>query len=149
MPRVLTLHGLFSSNPAGASPLSVCPLSMPVSRLSRSITVLWLTSAAHQRSRGYYFAVMLLACGALVVRCGGTHPVPLIHRTPSSLSAVLHVSDLRHSRSGDSEHLRDLGPWPVPRGWGRGTYSEHDPVGDESFERDTHRGDRGSILVVN
>lgn len=33
-----TLHGLFSSKPGGALGLSVCPRSVPVNLLSRSIT---------------------------------------------------------------------------------------------------------------
>lgn len=35
---VLAFHGLFNSNPGGATALSVCPLREPVSRMSRSIT---------------------------------------------------------------------------------------------------------------
>lgn len=41
----LTLHGLLSSNPAGAFTLSVCPRRKPVSRLSLSITVRMTTLA--------------------------------------------------------------------------------------------------------
>ena len=36
---ILTLHGLFNSNPAGALWLSVCPRKNPVNRRSRFITV--------------------------------------------------------------------------------------------------------------
>lgn len=41
---IRTLQGLLSSNPAGARTVSDCPRSMPVSRLSRSITTFHLVS---------------------------------------------------------------------------------------------------------
>jgi hypothetical protein len=76
-----------------------------------------------KNQRHSYFAAILLACSPLEVglRCGGTHSVPLINRVPSSLSPVLHVSDLRQSSSRDSEHLQNLVPYPHPcRRAGRG-----------------------------
>lgn len=37
-----------------------------------------------------------------------TLPIPLIHRVPRPLAAVLHVSDLGQSCAGHAEHLRVL-----------------------------------------
>ncbi len=42
---LLTLQGLFNSNPSGASTLSVCPLKYPVKRRSRSITTHLLSAS--------------------------------------------------------------------------------------------------------
>ena len=69
-----------------------------------------------------------------------------------SLAPILHVSDLRKSCSGNTEHLRCLLECPIRSrrrlagDRGGGTDSEHDPVRDKSFERNTHGGNCNPIL---
>lgn len=100
-----------------------------------------------------------------------TLPVPLVHRVPRPLSAVLHVLDLRETSAGDAEeldfpnfsiaiassvegfrvsrrHLRQAVEWSAvilrQRRDMRAAY--HDPIGDEGLERDAH--DRGGLFGV-
>jgi hypothetical protein len=69
-----------------------------------------------------------------------------------SFAPVLHVPDLRKSCSGNTKHLRYLASGSMAsrgllaRNQGGGTDSEHDPIRDESFERNTHDGSCKPIL---
>ena len=68
------------------------------------------------------------------------------------LAPVLHVPDLRKSCSSNTEHLQYLVKASMAsrelsaKDRGGGTNSEHDPIRDESFERNTHSGSRKPIL---
>jgi hypothetical protein len=81
-----------------------------------------------------------------------TDSVPLIHRMSGPLAPVLHVPDLRKSCSSNTEHLQYLVKASTAsrglsaRDRGGGTDSEHDPIRDESFERNTHGGSFKPIL---
>lgn len=114
----LTLHGLFNSNPGGAMALPVWPRRKPVNRLSRSITVrgqpISLFGFCHplqllyriQDLRGSYFAKRLLVLlSSMEGVWGKTYAIPLIDGMSSTLSTVLHRSDLRQSSTGNAEHL--------------------------------------------
>lgn len=79
-----TLHGLLSSNPAGALGLSVCPLRNPVSRLSRSITAIV--------SSDLYVLHALLA--EPLIESSHTLSVPRVYRMSRSLASILHVPHL-------------------------------------------------------
>jgi len=68
------------------------------------------------------------------------------------LAPVLHVPNLRKSCPSNTEHLQYLANGSTAsrglpaRYRGGDTDSEHDPVRDESFERNTHGGDSKPIL---
>jgi len=71
------------------------------------------------RKRGFTLlhivSFFLSGCG--VSRGRSTHPIPLINRTSRSFSTILHVSNLGHSSSTDSEHLPYL-VYFSPASWG-------------------------------
>jgi hypothetical protein len=102
-----------------------------------------------------------------------TLSVPLVHRVPGPLAAVLHVPDLGETGTGNAEELylyilvcwfygmgevlgnpgwsygklRDLVSIESSRSQKRASVaSYHNPVREESFERDTHIG--GGIVIV-
>ena len=67
-----------------------------------------------------------------------------------SLSSVLHVPDLRQSRSSGAKHLYQLVQDPS-RGWSfefelGGTNAEHDRIRDKSLKRDAH-GAGGDLIL--
>lgn len=109
----LTLQPLLSSKPAGATAWSVCPRRYPVRRRSRSITAKTCQPIAPQslrsrtrpvlRSFAKFHAHVYAAFHAF--RVSRTLPVPLVHRVPRPLAAVLHVLDLRETSAGDAEEL--------------------------------------------
>ena len=105
---ILTFHGLFNSNPGGALGLSVCPLNIPVSLRSRSITACRISASLSKAEVQCcnYFAKQHSSQHSLQHReVSSTHPIPLIHRMPSSLPSVLHRADGGHSGAGDAHEL--------------------------------------------
>lgn len=71
--------------------------------------------------------------------------IPLINGMSSTLSTVLHRSDLRQSGTSNAEHLHSIvsiqaGERLRVLALGKLTYSQHDGERDEGFERDTHCG---------
>lgn len=77
-----TLHPLLYSKPAGAMGRSLCPLSQPVRRRSRSIT-------AEGKSGQRFWVIGLSRSWQL-----RTLSVPLVDGVSGALAAVLNVSDL-------------------------------------------------------
>ena len=53
-----------------------------------------------------YFAIIKLAFGSIVyLRLGVTYSIPCVDGVSSSLAAVLHMSNLGQTSTGNTEHL--------------------------------------------
>ena len=106
--RAPTFHGLFNSNPVGATGRSVCPLKDPVNRKSRSITSSGLVFGCSD-SRQLGARTLLHTVGQPMVMetasWGATHLIPPIHGIPRALLAVLEVLNSRQANAGRAEHL--------------------------------------------
>jgi hypothetical protein len=114
----LTLQPLVNSKPAGARAWSVWPRRYPVRRRSRSITASTRQSPVcgplcHSHAAS---AIVRSQCArksqlstmryvSLNSRISHTLSVPLVHRVPGPLAAVLHVPDLRETGTRNAEEL--------------------------------------------
>jgi hypothetical protein len=110
----LTLQPLVNSKPAGARAWSVCPRRYPVRRRSRSITAntrqvshwqsIWPPPLQYPNARKIR-STPIYAPSPYSARVSHTLSVPLVHRVPGPLAAVLHVPDLRETGTRNAEEL--------------------------------------------
>ena len=115
----------------------------------------------------------LFLCSSRAIDSSRTLSVPLVHRVPGPLAAVLNVPDLGETSTGNAEELYEcaLACWlyhmegvsvvvgrhtasykiwsalGLPSRKARDVAAYHDPIGEESFEGDTHVGG-GYVFVA-
>lgn len=147
--RFLTFQPFVNSKPAGACARSICPLSRPVNRRSRSITNIE-SAKSHRRRRVSILCCISVSGQSSLPDRASTYPIPLVYRVSRALAIVLHPLDSGKTSSRNTEHLvvvsKKLNVTSLDRR--TSAYPDDDGVRQQGLERDGHVGGCAAKAVL-